>query len=711
MSDYFYDYDALYGDGATDSQGRKGYFGYKSIGLSFGGVLELHGYKGLATAAMGSKPVTALTDNPLDTGTSWLRLKSGVSLTKGQNTLQVDLSAFAKDGSKLPDKTIAGNWVPGDEIVVTTTDYLPGHSEELTITGVTGDTVTFSRAGCTPKEGDTCGALWLHNGNKVDLNARLDDRLKKSLAPDLLKNGVDTRAAVALLSRSIRIVSEGDTPDKNGKSNFPPVVPGAATQYYFGGHTVARQGFEAFHVEGVEFKQLGQGGKLGHYPVHFHMARQTPKNTYIRDSSINELMTRWIVVHSTLGVEVARNVGWESIGHGFYLEDGTETDNMFYSNIGIFARAAVVNAQNPRSVPGILADNTVGRALVDGKLMFNQPAVDAFPFVSDWNHPTVFWITNGWNDFIGNMAAGAGPGGACYWLVAAYNSNITDDPPDSTMPMKMRWFGYAGLQKNATFAGTTPLKSFYKNSCTSAPNSFQTVGDTAVVHGVLPAGAPADLPKLGIPVPAQDMVAVQSIAPEHQTDPTKETYYPLVPGAQGRLATHCPTSATAPGGYDCTGITDPCSNAHATTCGVTVLDHYTTAFNSAPYNYSAVWLRPQWYLMTDSVISDVLGAGITFVSGGDYTRSSVIEGYWALALNSVFIGATQPKTGKDPQVDYNPYTLTSGPFAEVNGNNKPPPVPTARQCADQWQPLRQPGCGGQHPARQFRRQPAAVQHL
>ena len=68
-------------------------------------------------------------------------------------------------------------------------------------------------------------------------------------------------------------------------------------------------------------------------------------------------MTRWIVLHSTLGVTVARNVGYKSIGHGFYLEDGTETDNKFWSNIGIFARAAVDNKQNPRTVPGILAAN------------------------------------------------------------------------------------------------------------------------------------------------------------------------------------------------------------------------------------------------------------------------------------------------------------------------------------------------------------------
>ena len=413
-------------------------------------------------------------------------------------------------------------------------------------------------------------------------------------------------------------------------------------------------------------------------------------------------MTRWIVVHSTLGVEVGRNVGWESIGHGFYLEDGTETDNMFYSNIGIFARAAVVNAQNPREVPGILADNTVGQNPVTK--VFDQPAVDAFPFVSDWNHPTVFWITNGWNDFIGNMAAGAGPGGACYWLVAAYNSNITDNPPNSAMPMKMRWFGYAGLQKNADFAGTTPLKSFYKNFCTSAPNSFQTVGDTAVVFGVAPAMLPA---KDRVPL---DMVAVLSIAPPHSADPTQETYYPLVPGAQGRFATHCPTSATVPGGYDCSGV-PPCSNGNNASCGVTVLDHYTTAFNAPSYNFSALWLRPQWYLMTDSVVSDVLGAGITFVSGGDYTRSSVIEGYWALALNSVFIGATQPKTGKTPQLDYNPYTLTSGPFAEVNSLTIPTPTLTDSAVRVQWQPLRQCSGGGQYPAFQFRRQPAAVQHL
>ena len=100
-----------------------------------------------------------------------------------------------------------------------------------------------------------------------------------------------------------------------------------------------------------------------HYPVHFHMARKTPQPvnptdppvTFIEDSSVWDSMTRWMVLHASQGVTLARNVGYLSIGHGYYLEDATETDNKLYSNIGIFARAAVINPQNPRQVPGILA--------------------------------------------------------------------------------------------------------------------------------------------------------------------------------------------------------------------------------------------------------------------------------------------------------------------------------------------------------------------
>ena len=130
---------------------------------------------------------------------------------------------------------------------------------------------------------------------------------------------------------------------------------------------------------------------------------------------------------------LARNVGYKSIGHGFYLEDGTETDNKFHSNIGIFARAAiatvdagdhfkvVANPQNPRMVPGILSDNQDPK---DPQFATPYVAYPCFPYRSDVVYPTVFWISNGWNDFIGNMAAVAETCGAAYWLVPASYMNM-----------------------------------------------------------------------------------------------------------------------------------------------------------------------------------------------------------------------------------------------------------------------------------------------
>ena len=188
------------------------------------------------------------------------------------------------------------------------------------------------------------------------------------MGPD--KAFIDTRAAVGLLTRSIRIVSGGD---KVLQDFPPPPLPviydpydcskGDSPGYYFGAHTIFRQGFGEVQIRGVEFYQMGQGGRIMHYPVHFHMARRTPQParasdpplTFIEDSSVWDSMTRWMVLHATHGVTLARNVGYLSIGHGYYLEDATEINNKLYSNLGVFARAAVKNPQNPRQVPGILA--------------------------------------------------------------------------------------------------------------------------------------------------------------------------------------------------------------------------------------------------------------------------------------------------------------------------------------------------------------------
>jgi len=51
---------------------------------------------------------------------------------------------------------------------------------------------------------------------------------------------------------------------------------------------------------------------------------------------------------------------------------------------------------------------------------------------------------------------------------------------------------------------------------------------------------------------------------------------------------------------------------------------------------------PGWLMLDNSFISDVQNAGVSVVSGGDYSRSSAALGYWGLVSRSIFVGATQP---------------------------------------------------------------------
>ena len=283
--DYFYKYGPLHGDGqctgteksvfkdgkCRNSKGEEspnaevGYFGNKVLAVSYGAVLALKGSKG----------ATYSETDALASVNNWRRLADGRSLQPGATELVLESS---------PD------WGAGDEIVVTTTDYLPGHSEKLQITPAYkgGPTVTFEAVDSPTKK-----IQWLHNGvryggpndpNHKKLTDRLPERLTKSLdgADDsVVKKGAETRAAVALLTRSIRIVSAGDAAGQN----FPAEDSGST--YSYGAHMVIRQGFKQVQIQGVEFAQMGQGGRLGHYPVHFHMARKTPPATLVKDSSIN----------------------------------------------------------------------------------------------------------------------------------------------------------------------------------------------------------------------------------------------------------------------------------------------------------------------------------------------------------------------------------------------------------------------------------------
>ena len=630
VNDCFYQYRPLNYDGGDSNA----YFGYKTLAVSFGGSLQLFGAKGASYDAVTN-------DDSSSSGTSWARLNMDLAGGGTETTLTLDRAV--------------PTWKMGDQIVLSSTDYMPGHAELLTLAqdaSPTGLTITVTSAVQFP-----------HSGHTYKLN-QVPGRL--NLDPKFQSNGVETRAAVGLLRRSIRVVSGGDAVaiDFPPPPNPAPPDPTAKPGYYFGAHTIARQGFKTFHVQGVEFYQLGEGGKIGHYPVHFHMARKTAVTTnptpnqiaYVKDSSVWDSMTRWYTIHGTQDITLARDVGYESIGHGYYLEDADEINNKLYSNLGVLARAAVINAQNPRQVPGLLAAHYPPQ-LTPLKGLINEPQ-EFVPFHSDIDHPSVFWITNGWNDFEYNMAAGASSCGVCYWLVPAFNSGPSG---------KQNWTSYAAEQSSLDRASTAPLEKFLGNYCSGAMNSFQTVGNTVECSGVtiapgpVPPGGPDPNSPRMVPVP-NDLEGVSGGIPKFPDtfkngDPLLKpdqiadlaTYYPNVDTGGGHFPTKCPD------GEDCRNgaQVQKCAPGQEQNCMATVLDHYTTSFNWPSFNFAAIWLRPQWYLVINSAITDVQGGGLTFVTGGGYTDSDEIPGHWGLAYKTVFVGETQPA---------NSYAFGGGPF-------------------------------------------------
>ena len=622
VNDCFYPYDALTFDNGKTPDAENpfkqpfGYYGYKVIGVGYNGTLQLYGKKGATYDT---------TVDPTNTGTSWVRLNN--CNTAKPTDVNCNQGVLAPGATTLVlSKPV--DWQANDNIVISSTDYLPGHAEQVQIKSVTNTTTFVLKTALN----------FPHNASVYSLSKITGTQKPTGLA------SVDTRASVALLTRSIRIVSWGDTVGTPFPAAPLPPITSSTVGYYFGGHMVIRQGIKKVQIQGVEFYQMGQGGEIMHYPVHFHMARRVPtsttdptKTTYLKDNSVWDSMTRWYVLHATQGVLLARNVGYASIGHGYYLENGTETNNKLYANVGIFARAAVTNVQNPRNVPGILAAPdypTIKQP--DGSFLQAGPSNDVVPYHSDWDHPAVFWIMNGWNDFENNMAAGAGTCGVCYWLLPGINSG---------MSRNMNWTSYASEQQlpdAKTSGGTTPLQIFTGNTCVSAMASFLTIGNATACNGVQIGPNPLDPLYPVLNESEFNPPSPIGLAPSSKSGTTPDmngldadNYYPHI-GGGGRFPTKCLDDPTK----DCS-TQKVCNDKDQANCVVTTIDHYTTSFNWAETNFAAIWLRPLWYLFINSAITDAQNGGITFVTGGGYTHADVINGHWALARKSVFIGNTQ----------------------------------------------------------------------
>jgi G8 domain len=226
------------------------------------------------------------------------------------------------------------DWKPGEKLVIASTDFRPEHAEELTVTAVMGNTIKFA----APLKYDH----WCQ---------------QEAFSPT--QNLVEC-AEVGLLSHNITI--QGDAGSEAAG---------------FGGHMMVMAGGSA-KLANIELARMGQKSRIARYPMHWHLVGDGV-GQYLMDSSIHNAYNRFVSIHGTHYLNILRNVAYKTFGHGYYLEDGIEQNNLLARNLGL----SVFNA-------------------ADGK-----------PTPSD-REASVFWISNPNNLLRYNVAAGSEHTG--FWL-------------------------------------------------------------------------------------------------------------------------------------------------------------------------------------------------------------------------------------------------------------------------------------------------------
>jgi len=271
--------------------------------------------------------------------------------------------------------TVVGQtgWRPGDHLVITSTSLNPSESEEGYIASISGSKISLAAPLKYPHDG---------------------------AAP--------AQGEVADLTRNVVVTSLNQSRHAMG------------VMFMYGA-----KGSLSF----AEFSHLGAEGIVGKYPIHFHHVQNSMRGTLVEGVSVWDSHNRFITIHNTDGIRVKDSVGYESIGHGFFLEDGTEENNTLIHNISVLTLPGAVRpddaspagywVQNPRN--NFTRNIAVSAGGSGFDLSFPDKAPEVIPFslgnflgsLNQATTPTVLSIT----EFSNNEAhSNAGDGFHLYRL-------------------------------------------------------------------------------------------------------------------------------------------------------------------------------------------------------------------------------------------------------------------------------------------------------
>jgi hypothetical protein len=203
--------------------------------------------------------------------------------------------------------------------------------------------------------------------------------LRAGAGPKGPRSFTEERTIVAIdgttlvLDRPVEHAHRGDGDYRGEVANLSRnVVVESADPAGVRGHTMYHRGSSG-SISYTEFRHLGKEGVLGKYSLHFHMVGDSMRGSSVVGASIWDSANRWITIHGANDLVVRDCVGYRSRGHGFYLEDGSESYNILDRNLAVQALAA-------KPLPG-----------------------QFLPF--DRNDGAGFWWANSLNSFTRNVAA------------------------------------------------------------------------------------------------------------------------------------------------------------------------------------------------------------------------------------------------------------------------------------------------------------------
>ncbi|WP_034342603.1 G8 domain-containing protein [Deinococcus misasensis] len=337
------------------------------------------------------------------------------------------------------------NWKVGDEIIITSSSFYNPYSpksqtERRQIKKIEGQTLTLSMP-----------LSYAHWGTDA--------------------SGVNQRAEVGLLSRNVVVRSDESILDSGTE----------AGNKQMGGHLMAMSGSKV-HINGAEFRDMGQRNVFGRYPVHFHQLSDGGLGSYVKNSSIWRSYNRCLTIHGTNKLNVENNVMYNSLGHCVYFEEGTETGNTLKNNLVAQVKALRDNA---RLIP------------------------------TD-DRPAAYWITHPSNTLTGNVASEAHVG---FWYALPEKplpfGRSTQDVAwmDSIYPRRSALGGFDGNVAHSNWQGlfvdtsltsTLCQDSASRNTCKDHSNlSSMGVGTSFYAPRATPSQNIDIDKKTNLPVPAR----------------------------------------------------------------------------------------------------------------------------------------------------------------------------------------------------------------